>query len=66
MDDMNRPRQVPASPSPRADFPVYGLDAAWHGSRWLESFGEAASRERTGTDGQELSRDIGTSLWADS
>lgn len=41
MDDMNRPRQVPVPPSPQADFPVYGLDAAWHGSRWLESFGEA-------------------------
>jgi hypothetical protein len=39
MDGMNHPRQV--LPSPPVDFPVYGLDASWPGSRWLESFGEA-------------------------
>jgi hypothetical protein len=31
----------PPRPSPPADFPAYGLDAAWPGSRWLESFGDA-------------------------
>jgi hypothetical protein len=36
---MNRLRQVP--PSPPVDFPVYGLDVSWRGSRWLELFGEA-------------------------
>ncbi len=36
---MRHPRQV--RPSPPADFPVYGLDAAWPGTRWLESFGDA-------------------------
>jgi hypothetical protein len=36
---MNRPGQVP--PSPPIDFPVYGLDVSWPGSRWLELFGEA-------------------------
>jgi hypothetical protein len=39
MDGMNRPRRVP--PSPPVDFPVYGLDASWCGSRWLELFGDA-------------------------
>ena len=38
---MSLPRQV--RPSPPADFPVYGLDAAWGGARWLESFGDAIS-----------------------
>lgn len=28
-------------PSPPVDFPVYGLDEAWRGARWLESFGDA-------------------------
>jgi hypothetical protein len=39
MDDMSPPR--PLGPSPSADFPVYGLDASWPGTRWLESFGDA-------------------------
>jgi hypothetical protein len=39
MDGMARPGQVP--PSPPVNFPVYGLDADWPGSRWLDSFGEA-------------------------
>jgi hypothetical protein len=39
MDDMSPPR--PLRPSPPADFPVYGLDASWPGTRWLESFGDA-------------------------
>ena len=26
--------------SPPVDFPVYGLDPSWAGSRWLESFGD--------------------------
>jgi hypothetical protein len=37
---MDRPRQAPVPPSPPVDFPVYGLDASWHGARWLEMFGE--------------------------
>lgn len=28
-------------PSPPVDFPVYGLDEAWRGARWLELFGDA-------------------------
>ena len=39
MGGMSLPR--PLRPSPPADFPVYGLDAAWPGTRWLESFGDA-------------------------
>lgn len=39
MGGMSRPRQL--RPSPPADFPVYGLGAAWPGTRWLESFGDA-------------------------
>jgi hypothetical protein len=31
----------PPRPAPPADFPVYGLDPAWPGGRWLESFGDA-------------------------
>lgn len=41
MNGMNRPRRAPVPPSPPVDFPVYGLDALWPGSRWLEMFGEA-------------------------
>src|SRR6202012_5410970 len=41
MDGMSRPRPRPVSPSPPVDFPLYGLDASWAGSRWLELFGEA-------------------------
>jgi hypothetical protein len=37
---MNRPGRGPIAPSPPVDFPVYGLDPAWPGSRWLESFGD--------------------------
>lgn len=37
---MNRPGRVPVVPSPPVDFPVYGLEPAWAGSRWLESFGD--------------------------
>jgi hypothetical protein len=39
MGGMNRSRQVP--PSPPVDFPVYGLDASWPASRWLELSGDA-------------------------
>jgi hypothetical protein len=41
MNGMNHLRQAPILPSPPVDFPVYGLDASWPGSRWLEMFGEA-------------------------
>jgi hypothetical protein len=34
---MSRPGQL--IPVPPVDFPVYGLDDAWPGARWLESFG---------------------------
>jgi hypothetical protein len=37
---MNRPARGPIAPSPPVDFPVYGLEPAWPGSRWLESFGD--------------------------
>jgi hypothetical protein len=39
MDDMNHPRKIPSSPP--VDFPLYGLEASWPGSRWLELFGDA-------------------------
>jgi hypothetical protein len=39
MDGMNRPDVVLTSPP--VDFPVYGLDASWPASRWLELFGDA-------------------------
>jgi hypothetical protein len=35
---MSLPRQL--RPSPPAGFPVYGLGEEWHGTRWLESFGD--------------------------
>jgi hypothetical protein len=35
---MTRSGQIPASPP--AAFPVYGLDASWPGTRWLDSFGD--------------------------
>jgi hypothetical protein len=31
--------------SPPVDFPVYGLDASWHGSRWLDYY-SAVDQER--------------------
>jgi hypothetical protein len=37
---MNRPGLGPTAPSPPVDFPVYGLEPAWSGSRWLESFSD--------------------------
>jgi hypothetical protein len=37
---MNRPLRGPVAPSPPVDFPVYGLEPSWPGSRWLESFGD--------------------------
>jgi hypothetical protein len=38
---MNRLRPGPLSPSPPADFPLYGLEPSRPGSRWLESFGDS-------------------------
>ena len=38
---MNRPHRDPILPSPPVDFPLYGLELSWPGSRWLELFGEA-------------------------
>jgi hypothetical protein len=37
---MNRPGRRPVAASPPVDFPVYALEPAWPGSRWLESFGD--------------------------
>ena len=37
---MSRSPQGRIASSPRVDFPVYGLDPSWAGSRWLESFGD--------------------------
>jgi hypothetical protein len=37
---MSRPRRGLIAPSPPVDFPVYGLEPSWAGSRWLESFGD--------------------------
>jgi hypothetical protein len=36
----NRPGSGQVPHSPPIDFPVYGLDASWPGSRWLEMFGD--------------------------
>jgi hypothetical protein len=33
------------SPSPPVTFPVYGLDASWTGSRWLDGFGDRIGDE---------------------
>jgi hypothetical protein len=37
---MYRPGRGLIAPSPPVDFPVYGLDPSWPGSRWLESVGD--------------------------
>jgi hypothetical protein len=37
---MNHPVRGSISSSPPVDFPVYGLEPSWPGSRWLESFGD--------------------------
>lgn len=43
MDGMTHSSEV--LPSPPVTFPVYGLDASWPGSRWLDSFGDAIGEE---------------------
>lgn len=43
MDGVTQPREI--VPSPPATFPVYGLDASWTGSRWLDGFGDRVGDE---------------------
>jgi hypothetical protein len=43
MDGVTQPREI--VPSPPATFPVYGLDASWTGSRWLDGFGDRIGDE---------------------
>jgi hypothetical protein len=43
MDGVTHSREI--SPSPPVTFPVYGLDASWSGSRWLDGFGDRIGEE---------------------
>ena len=43
MDGVTHSRE--RSPSPPVTFPVYGLDASWSGSRWLDGFGDRIGDE---------------------
>ena len=46
-------------PSPPVDFPVYGLDEAWRGARWLELFGDAIGDPVRWVSLGHLDRDAG-------
>jgi hypothetical protein len=43
MNGVTHSREI--SPSPPVTFPVYGLDASWSGSRWLDGFGDRIGEE---------------------
>jgi hypothetical protein len=43
MGSVTHSREI--SPSPPVTFPVYGLDASWTGSRWLDGFGDRIGDE---------------------
>jgi hypothetical protein len=43
MEGVTHSREI--SPSPPVTFPVYGLDASWTGSRWLDGFGDRIGDE---------------------
>jgi hypothetical protein len=43
MDGVTHSREI--SPSPPVTFPVYGLQASWTGSRWLDGFGDRIGDE---------------------
>jgi hypothetical protein len=63
---MHRPLRNLVLPSPPADFPVYGLEPSWPGSRWLESFGDRIGDPVRWVRLGHRSRDGEASVWTES